>query len=136
MVTIPKYKKIKIDYARYIKVFSDGNFSYLTVYTDVVLNTNNNNETYFPELRKMFEEEFEIKFQEGYVLKYINFRISQSLIGFSIYHNYHIMEQANKWFPAGKFRKVDTPFRAEFTYRKGLVDAVTLTRNYIHKIVM
>ena len=45
----------------------------MIVSIDVVLNTNNNNETYFPELRNMFEESFEIKFQEGSVLKYINF---------------------------------------------------------------
>ena len=62
MVTILKYKKITIDHAIYIKVFSDGTVSYLAVSTDDVLNTYNN-ETAFPELRRVFEERFEMKFQ-------------------------------------------------------------------------
>ena len=37
-----KYKKITIDNAIYIKVLSDGTFFYLTVSTDDVLNTINN----------------------------------------------------------------------------------------------
>ena len=37
-----KYTKIKIDHAIYIKVFSDGTVSYLTVSTDDVLNITNN----------------------------------------------------------------------------------------------
>ena len=44
VVTIIKYKKITIDHAISIKVFSDGNVLYLTVSTDDVLN-NTNNET-------------------------------------------------------------------------------------------
>ena len=50
VITIIKYKKITIDHAIYIKFFSDGTLSYLTVSTDDVLN-NTNNETSFPELR-------------------------------------------------------------------------------------
>ena len=57
MVTIIKYNKIKIDHAIYIKVLFDGTVSYLTVSTDGVLNTTNN-ETEFPELRIVFEESF------------------------------------------------------------------------------
>ena len=41
VVTILKYKKIIIDHAIYIKVFTDGPFSYFTVSTDDVLNTTN-----------------------------------------------------------------------------------------------
>ena len=50
VVTTLKYKKITIYHAIYIKVFSDGTVSYLTVSTDDVLNTTNN-ETVFPELK-------------------------------------------------------------------------------------
>ena len=46
VVTRMKYRKIKIDHAIYIKVFSDGKVSYLTVYTDDVLNTTNNKKEY------------------------------------------------------------------------------------------
>ena len=42
VVTILKYNKIIIDNAIYTKVFSDITLSYLTVYIDDVLNTNNN----------------------------------------------------------------------------------------------
>ena len=42
VVTIIKYKKSTIYHAVYIKVFTDGTVSYLTVYTDDVLNAINN----------------------------------------------------------------------------------------------
>ena len=69
-----KYKKRKFDHAIYIKVLYDVTVSYIIVYTDDVLNTTNN-ETEFAELRIIFEEYFEIKVQEGSVLKYLNFRV-------------------------------------------------------------
>ena len=47
MVKIIDYKKSTIDHAIYIKVFDDGTVSYLTVSTDDVLNTTNN-ENVFP----------------------------------------------------------------------------------------
>ena len=50
VVTVLKYKKISI----YIKIFSDRNFSYITVSTNDVVNTAND-ETSFTELRKVFE---------------------------------------------------------------------------------
>ena len=74
VVTILKYKKSTTDHAIYTKVFSDRTVSYLTVYTDDVLNTTNN-ETTFTELRRVSEDAFEIKSQERYVLKYLNFLI-------------------------------------------------------------
>ena len=42
VVTIIRYKKITIDHAIYIKVFTNRTVSYLAFYTDDVLNTNNN----------------------------------------------------------------------------------------------
>ena len=39
VATIRKYNKSIIDHAIYIKVFSDGTVSYLTVSTDDVINT-------------------------------------------------------------------------------------------------
>ena len=62
VVTIFKYKKSKIYYAIYIKVFTDGTVFYLTVSADYVLNTTNN-ETAFPELTRVFKEHFEMKVQ-------------------------------------------------------------------------
>ena len=50
VVTIIKYKKSTIDHAIYIKFFTDGIVSYLTISTDNDLNTTNN-ETEFLELK-------------------------------------------------------------------------------------
>ena len=54
MVTILKYNKSTINHSIYIKVFSNVTVSYVTVSTDGVPNTNNN-ETSFPELTRVFE---------------------------------------------------------------------------------
>ena len=62
VMKILKYKKIIIDHDIYIKIFTDGTLSYLTVYTGGVLNTTNN-ETEFPELTRAFKEHFEMKVQ-------------------------------------------------------------------------
>ena len=94
MVSNLKYKKIKIDNAIYIKVFSDVTVSYITFSTDDVINTTTN-ETAFTELRIFFEEYFEIKVQEGYALKYLYLRIFQSLLGFSVNQTDHILELVN-----------------------------------------
>ena len=68
MVAIIKYKKSTIDHSIYIKVFDGGAVSYLTLSTDDVLNTTNN-ENAFPELTRVFEEHFEMKVQEVSVLR-------------------------------------------------------------------
>ena len=57
VVTIIEYKNGTIDHAIYIKFSGDGTVSYLTVSTDDVLNTTNN-ETSFPELTIVFKEHF------------------------------------------------------------------------------
>ena len=103
LVAILKYKKSKIYHTIYIKVFSDGTVSYLTVSTDDVLNAINN-ETAFPGLRRVFEEHFEMKLQEVSVLKYLNFRFFQSPLSFGVDQAYQIMEIVNEWFPTGKFK--------------------------------
>ena len=54
VVTILKYKKSTIDHAITINFFSDGTVSYLTVSTDDVLNTTNN-ENESPELTIVFK---------------------------------------------------------------------------------
>ena len=54
VVKIIKYKNITIDHSIYIKVFTDGTVYYLTVYTNDVLNTTNN-ETSFTELTKVLK---------------------------------------------------------------------------------
>ena len=53
VVKILDYKKITIDHAIYIKVFSDITVSYPTVSTDDFLNTTNN-DTSFTELTRVF----------------------------------------------------------------------------------
>ena len=57
--------------------------SYLKAYDDDVINTTNN-ETQLPEPRRVIEESFEIKFQDVYVLKYLNYRILPSCLCFSV----------------------------------------------------
>ena len=115
MVTIIKYKKSKIYYAIYIKVFTDGTVSYLTFYTDNVLNTTNN-ETAFPGLTKKFEEHFEMKVQEGSVLQCLHFRNFQSPLCFSVDQTDHIMDLVNEWFPTREFIKADTHFSTNSAY--------------------
>ena len=94
MVTIIKYNKITIDHAIYIKVFYDVTVSYPTFSTDYVIKITNN-ETSFPELRRVFEEHFEMKVQEISVLKYLNFRIFQSPLGFSVSQTDQITKLVN-----------------------------------------
>ena len=68
VVTMIKYNKRNIYRTIYIKVLSDGTISYPTVSTNDFNNTTNN-ETVFTELTRVFEEHFDMKVQEGYVLK-------------------------------------------------------------------
>ena len=86
--------------------------SYLTVFTDDFLNTINN-ETAFFELTRVFEEHFDIEYQEVSVLRYLNFQIFHPNLCFGVDHTYHIMELVNEWCPTGKFRHFDTPFRTD-----------------------
>ena len=90
VVTILRYNKSTIYNAIYIKVFAYGTVSYLIVSTDDVLNTTNN-ETFLTELTIFFREYFEMKVQEGLVLKYLNFRIFRSPLGFIVAQTDHIM---------------------------------------------
>ena len=122
MVTIIKYRNITIDRAIYIKVLSDGTVSYPTVSTTDVLKTTNN-KTEFPELGRVCEEIFNIKFQEASVIKYLNLHILQYPLGFSVDHTDQIMKLVDEWFQTGKFRKIDTPFRTDSTYEKELMTA-------------
>ena len=109
-----KFNKTTIDHEISIKVFSDGTVSYLTVYTDGIFNTTNN-DTAFPEPQRFSKESFEIKFQKGYIFKYLNFRVCRYPLGFSVDQTGRIMELVNKYFPTGTFRKCDTPFRKYYT---------------------
>ena len=74
VVKIIRYNKITIDHAIWIKVFTDGTVSYLTVSTDDALNATNK-KTAFSELTRVFEKNFEMQVQEVSVLKYSNLRI-------------------------------------------------------------
>ena len=67
VLTMMKNKICTIDNYIYIKLLSDGTVSYITVSTDYVLNTTNN-ETTFTELRRSFEKYIQIKVQEGSIL--------------------------------------------------------------------
>ena len=77
-----------------------------------------------------------MKVQEGSVLKYLNFRICQSPLGFSVDHTDPIMELVNKWFPTGKFRNVDTTFWTDSLYEKELLAVIPLTGHALHKTEM
>ena len=109
-----KNKKMKIDLDIYINALFNRIVPYLTVYSVDIINTANN-ETAFPKLIRVFEECFEMKFQEGFLLEYLNLQIFQFPLGFSVDQNDHIMELVNKWFTSGKIRKIDTSFRTEST---------------------
>ena len=50
------------------------------------------NETEFTEVRRVFEESFDIRFQKGYVLNYLNFLICLSPLGLSVDPADHIIE--------------------------------------------
>ena len=132
MVTILKYQKITDYNAIHIKLFSDGTLSYLTASTNNVPNTNNNYKA-FPELTIFFKERFEMKSQEGSVLKHLNFRIHQSPLDFSVDQIDHIMELVNEWSPTGKFRKSDTTFMIDSTHENKLMATLPLTGNDINK---
>ena len=80
MITVLKYKITTIYHDIYIKIFSDGTISYLKVSTDGSLNTNNN-DIDFHELRKVFQESFEIRIQERTFLKYLGFGFIDLLLG-------------------------------------------------------
>ena len=67
---------------------------YPMVWTDDVLNTNNN-KIAFTELSIFVEEAFEIKFQEGIFHKSLNVWVCESHLGFSIGQNDHIVEVVN-----------------------------------------
>ena len=73
-----------------------------------------------------------MKVQEGSVMKYLNFRIFQSTIAFSVDQTDNIMELVNEWSPSGNFRKVNTPFRTESAHEKELMSAFTLTGHALH----
>ena len=98
------------------------------VSTGYVINTTNN-DTAFTEPRRAFEEYFQIKSQEGSIIKYLNFRIFQSPIDLSIDQTDHIKELVNEQFPTGKFRKVDTPFWTDSTYEKEIMAELPLIEN-------
>ena len=105
VVTILKYNKITIDHAIYIKVLSGETVSYSTVSTYDVLK-DPNNKTVFTELTRFFEEKLETKVQEGSVLKYLNFRIFQSSLSFSVDQTDKIMKLVNEWFPNVKLERL------------------------------
>ena len=91
VVTILHYMKHTIYHAISIKVFTDGTVSWLFVYTEDFLNTTTN-VTESPKIRRVFGESFEMKFQEGSVLKYLNSLIFQYPHDFSVDKIDHIIE--------------------------------------------
>ena len=46
------------------------------------------------------------------------------------------MELVNEWFPTGKFRNADAPFRTDYTYEKDIIATLPLTINDLHKSEM
>ena len=74
-----------------------------------------------------------MKVQEGSVLKYLNFQMLQSPIGFIVDYNDPIMELVNEWSPTGNFRKFYTPFSTDSAYKKEVMAALPLTGHDLHK---
>ena len=77
-----------------------------------------------------------MKLQEGSFLKYLNFQIFKSTLGFSVDQTDKLMELVNEWFPTGNFRKFNTHFKIGSTYEKELMAELPLTRNALHKAEM
>ena len=77
-----------------------------------------------------------MKLQEISVLTYLSFRIFQSPLGFSIDQTDHIMELVNECPRTGKFRKFDTPFQIDSSYKKESLAALTLTGHALLKAEM
>ena len=90
-VTIIKYKRIQIDPDICTNVLYDVTVSYLKISSGYIINTTNN-ETEFTELRRVLEEYFETKVQQGSLIKYLNSRVFQSPLGFIVEQTYQIME--------------------------------------------
>ena len=63
VVTMMKYEKSTISHDIYINVFSNGIVSYVSFNINGVLN-NTNNETSFPELRRVFKKILILKFKK------------------------------------------------------------------------
>ena len=81
----------------------------------------------------VFLETFEIKKQEGSVLKYINFRILLSHLVFSIHRSDNIIELVYEWFPDGNFWKFHTPFHTNSKYDKDIMYGIPLMVNSLQK---
>ena len=90
-----------------------------------VLNNKNNDEV-SKELKCCFGETSDIKTQEYSVLKYLNFRIYQSLIGLIIKHTKHIMELVTEWLHDGKFCKSCTSLYTDYAYKKNIMHAIPM----------
>ena len=71
-----------------------------------------------------------MKLKEGSFLKHLNVRIWQSPLGFSVDNTDQIMELVTEWFPTGKLRKFDTPFRTEYIYVKGPNVCTSINRKF------
>ena len=74
-----------------------------------------------------------MKLQKGSFIKYLNFRICQSLLGFSVDQTDQVMELLNEWFPIGKLKKIDAPFWKDSVYEKELLATIPLTGHDFHK---
>ena len=70
-----------------------------------------------------------MKVQEKSILKYLDFLVIQSPLGFSADQTDYIIELLNEWFPTEKFRKVDTHFSTDSIYDKELMYALPLIGN-------
>ena len=97
------------------------NVYFFTVSTDDLIN-NTNNDSAFTETKKIFEEAFEIKIQEGSVIRYLKIRIYLSPLGVSIYQTYNIMDLVNGWLLYGEFINLDTPYQEDYTYEIKIID--------------
>ena len=80
-----------------------------------------------------FKGKIEINTHKGSVPKKNNFRIAQSHLWFILDQIDHIIELVSKWFPDGKFFKIDTTLRTESTYEKEIMYDVLMKSDTLQK---
>ena len=74
------------------------------------------------------QQAFQVTSQGGTLLKFLNFRIIQSVHGISVDQTPHITELVQKYFPPGMHvQKTDTPLRSDRQYREEIYNSVPAT---------
>ena len=74
------------------------------------------------------QQAFQVTSQGGTLLKFLNFRIIQSVHGISADQTPHITEMLQKYFPSGmQVQKTDTPLRSDRQFQEEIYNSVPAT---------